>query len=158
MPLKTSLRERLTKSLLLRSENAKTVQTMGMMIIKTKKMSPRDVKKKLHEFIDNISEDCGPEIEKMADELKEHGDMFIDELSGYGSDGAGYNRNDNGMSGGYNRDGMGYDRSGYMRGRAWHRNEGSWEQREELRKRNEQKLQEMDRMMQEMRQQLMSDM
>lgn len=135
---------------------------MGMMIIKTKKMSPRDVKKKLHEFIDNISEDCGPDIEKMADELKQHGDAFIDELSGYGGEGVGYgyHREDNNMAGGYNRDGMGYDRSGkgYMRGRAWHRNEGTWEEREEQRKRNEQKLQEMDRQLQEMRQQLMSDM
>ena len=60
-----------------------------MMIIKTKKMSPREVKKKLHEFIDNISEDCGPEIDQMADELKQHGDAFVDALSGYGGEGGG---------------------------------------------------------------------
>lgn len=52
------------------------------MIIKTRKLSPREVKKKLRNFIDEISEDCGPEVEEMADELKEHGDAFIDSLSG----------------------------------------------------------------------------
>lgn len=132
---------------------------MGMMIIKTKKLSPREVKKKLHEFIDNISEDCGPEIDQMADELKQHGDAFVDALSGYGGEGSGYNRGGYGYDrndmdgGGYNRGGY-----GYMRGRAWHKNEGTMEQREELRKKNEMKLQEMERQMQEMRQQLMQDM
>lgn len=139
------------------------------MIIKTKKLSPREVKKKLHEFIDNISEDCGPEIDQMADELKKHGDAFVDALSGYGGEGSGYNRggygyNRNDMDGeGYNRgdmNGGGYNGGGYgyMRGRAWHKNEGTMEQREELRKKNEMKLQEMERQMQEMRQQLMLDM
>lgn len=123
------------------------------MIIKTKKLSPREVKKKLHEFIDNISEDCGPEIDQMADELKQHGDAFVDALSGYGEVGGyGYNRTDMG-GGGYNRNG-----NGYMRSRGWHKNEGTMEQREELRKKNEMKLQEMERQVQEMRQMLMQDM
>lgn len=134
------------------------------MIIKTKKLSPREVKKKLHEFIDNISEDCGPEIDQMADELKQHGDAFVDALSGYGGEGGGYgyNRTDMG-GGGYNRgdmNGGGYNRNGnsYMRSRGWHKNEGTMEQREELRKKNEMKLQEMERQVQEMRQMLMQDM
>lgn len=134
------------------------------MIIKTKKLSPREVKKKLHEFIDNISEDCGPEIDQMADELKQHGDAFIDALSGYGGEGGGYgyNRTDMG-GGGYNRgdmNGGGYNRNGngYMSSRGWHKNEGTMEQREELRKKNEMKLQEMERQVQEMRQMLMQDM
>jgi hypothetical protein len=59
---------------------------MGMMIVKTKKMSAREVKKKLHDFIDGISEDCGPEIEDMAEELKAHGDEFVDALSGERAD------------------------------------------------------------------------
>lgn len=71
---------------------------MGMMIIKTKKMSTREVKKKLHEFIDAISEDCGPEIEQMAEELKMHGDSFVDALSGegvqYRDHSGGYRAND----------------------------------------------------------------
>lgn len=134
------------------------------MIIKTKKLSPREVKKKLHEFIDNISEDCGPEIDQMADELKQHGDAFVDALSGYGGEGGGYgyNRTDMG-GGGYNRgdmNGGSYNRNGngYMRSRGWHKNEGTMEQREELRKKNEMKLQEMERQVQEMRQMLMQDM
>ena len=113
------------------------------MIIKTKKMSPREVKKKLHDFIDGISEDCGPEIEQMADELKAHGDDFVDALSGNAS-GASYrrarawHRSDVGMNGSY-RNGADY------------RNEGSWEEREALRKRNEKDLQELDRQMQDLK-------
>ena len=129
----------------------------NFMIIKTKKLSPRQVKKKLRDFIDEISDDCGPEMEQMAEELKAHGDEFIDALSGqgYNRGGSGYNRN----GGGYMRDGngSGYG-SGYNRsGRAWHRNEGTHEEREEQRKKNEQKLQELDRQMQELRQQMMQD-
>ena len=52
----------------------------NFMIIKTKKLSPREVKKKLRDFIDEISDDCGPEMEQMAEELKAHGDEFIDAL------------------------------------------------------------------------------
>ncbi len=82
-----------------------------------------------------MTKKCGPEIEKMAEDLKAHGDEFIDALSGNGSyrNGGGYHRG--GMNGG------GSYRNG---GRAWHRNEGTWEEREELRKQNEQKLHEMD--------------
>ena len=108
------------------------------MIIKTRKLSPKEVKKKLHDFIDDISDECGPEIEEMAEELKAHGDEFIDALSGKGN-----------QRGGNYRGSM---------GRAWHRNEGTWEEREELRKKNEKKLQELDRQMQELKQQLMQDM
>ena len=126
-------------------------------IIKTRKLTPREVKKKLRDFIDEISEDCGPEVEQMAEELKAHGDAFIDELSGNERGSQGYNRGNAG--GGYMRDGNsgGYG-SGYNRsGRAWHRNEGTHEEREEQRKKNEQKLQELDRQMQELRQQMMQD-
>lgn len=121
---------------------------MGMMIIKTKKMSAKDVKKKLHEFIDELAEDCGPDMEQMAEELKLHGDDFIDALTGNtGTEFRGEGGN-----------------ASYKRGRAWHReggingsggtgyrNEGSWEEREELRKKNERELQELDRQMQEMK-------
>lgn len=133
-------------------------------IIKTRKLSPREVKKKFRDFVDELSEDCGPEIEEMAEDLKAHGDEFIDMLSGKeesrgGNYRDGSNRNDGGMYGGYRGDGDNMSGSGnYRRGRAWHRNEGTWEQREEQRKRNEQKLQEMDRQLQEMRQRLMQDM
>ena len=132
------------------------------MIIKTRKLSAKEVKKKFREFVDELADDCGPEIEDAAEELKAHGDEFIDMLSGEGQhrNGGGYNREGDG---GYNRNG-GYQRSGGMNGggysrsgRAWHRNEGSWEEREKLRKENEQKLQELDRQMQELRQQIMQD-
>lgn len=127
----------------------------NLMIIKTRKLSPKEVKKKLHDFIDEISDDCGPEIEDMAEELKAHGDEFIDALSGKGNQRVGNYRND---GGGYQRGGMnGGNYRGRM-GRAWNRNEGTWEEREELRKKNEQKLQELDRQMQELKQQLMQDM
>lgn len=55
------------------------------LIIKTRKLSPKEVKKKFRDFIDEISEDCGPEIDQMADELKNYGDQFVDAISGYGS-------------------------------------------------------------------------
>lgn len=143
---------------------------MGMMIIKTKKMSAREVKKKLHDFIDGISEDCGPEIEDMAEELKAHGDEFVDALSG-GGEGADY-RNDgfyaryrDGGNGGVGT-GTG-DGASYRRGRrSWHRGgygtsyreDENWQQQEEARKKAEQKLQEMERQLQEMRQQMTSGM
>ena len=126
----------------------------NFMIIKTKKLSPREVKKKLRDFIDEISDGCGPEIDEMAEELKAHGDEFIDALSGNGQARSHY------RSGSYHHNGEG----GYMRGgRAYHRdggmyrNDGTWEEREEQRKRNEQKLQEIDRQLQEMRQQMMQE-
>lgn len=130
---------------------------MGMMIIKTKKMSAREVKKKLHDFIDGISEDCGPEIEGMAEELKAHGDEFVDALSGeradYRDGGTSYRGRP------WHREGESHPsmRSAYRNG-PMYRNEGTWEEREELRKRNEVKLQELDRQLQEMRQQMMSGM
>lgn len=142
-----------------------------MMIIKTKKMSAREVKKKLHDFIDGISEDCGPEIEDMAEELKAHGDEFVDALSG-GGEGAEYrdggfyrNYRDGGDGGGVGSgtgDGASYRRSR----RSWHRNgygasyreNEDWQQKEEARKKNEQKLQEMERQLQELRQQMESNM
>lgn len=122
-------------------------------IIKTRKLSPREVKKKLRDFIDEISEDCGPEIEEMAEDLKAHGDAFIDELSGqgYNRDGAGYNRD-----GGYNRGNGGYMRDGGGSG-GWQRSGRGWH-RDNVRKENEQKLQEMERQLQELRQQMAQDM
>lgn len=127
----------------------------NLMIIKTRKLSPKEVKKKLHDFIDEISDECGPEIEEMAEELKAHGDEFIDALSGKGYQRGGSYRNG---GGGYQRGGMnggGSYRNGSMNGgRAWNRNEGTWQEREELRKRNEQKLQELDKQLQEMKQQM----
>lgn len=115
------------------------------MIIKTKKMSAREVKKKLHDFIDSISEDCGPEVEEMAEELKAHGDDFVEALNGM-MRGADYR--DNGMN--YRHGGRAWHRSDSPNGMGY-RNEGSWEEREELRKRNEQELKELDRKMQELK-------
>lgn len=76
-------------------------------IIKTRKLTPREVKKKLRDFIDEISEDCGPEVEKMADELKNYGDQFVDALSGSGG-GAQYRNNGEGF-----RNGGGYSHSSF---------------------------------------------
>ena len=126
----------------------------NFMIIKTRKLSAREVKKKLRDFIDEISDGCSPEIEQMADELKDYGDQFVDALSGNSREGgSAYRRDGSGMAGGgYNRD-TNYSGSHFRQGgRAWHRNEGTWEEREELRKKNEQKLQELDRQMQELKQ------
>lgn len=130
-----------------------TTMSDNFMIIKTKKLSPREVKKKLHDFIDSISEDCGEDVEQMAEELKAHGDEFVDVLSGSGRQRSGYYRGGGYRDSGYQGGGMngGSYRSG---GRAWHRNEGTWEEREELRKRNEQRLQELDRQRQELMQQM----
>ena len=128
------------------------------MIIKTKKLSPREVKKKLRDFVDELSEGCSPEVEQMAEELKAHGDEFVDALIGNGYQRGGYMRNGDSYRGeAYMRNGgdyRGMNGGNYRSGRAWHRNEGTWEEREELRKRNEQKLQELDRQMQEIRQQM----
>lgn len=72
-------------------------------IIRTKKLEPREVKKKLRDFIDEISEGCGPELEQMAEELKHYGDKFVDAISGiapaaqYRNNGEGF-RNGGGFS------------------------------------------------------------
>ena len=112
------------------------------MIIKTKKLSPREVKKKLHEFIDSISEDCGPEIEEMADELKAHGDSFVDALTGNRATGGSYRDGSNGQY----RDGQGMGGQ-YRHGRSWHRSDDE-------RQKSEQKLMELEKQMQELRQQM----
>lgn len=117
------------------------------MIIKTKKMSAKDVKSKLHEFIDELADDCGPDVERMAEELKAHGDEFIDALSG----GAEYRNN----GAGYRNGGRAWHREG--NGNAGYRNEGTWEEREELRKRNERELQQLDRQMQELKTRMRSE-
>ena len=59
------------------------------MIISRRKLTPREVKKKFRDFVDGIAEECGPEIEELAEELKTHGDEFIDALSGNGKAGGG---------------------------------------------------------------------
>lgn len=124
------------------------------MIIKTRKLSPKEVKKKLRDFIDEISDDCGPEIDQMADELKEHGDAFIDAISGIGLQrGGGYYRNGGGgMNGGSGnqRSGGGMNGGGFQRGggQSWQRDDGSMEH-------GKQKLQDLERQIQELRQQMM---
>lgn len=138
---------------------------METMIIKTKKMSPREVKKKLHEFIDDISEDCGPNIDQMADELKKQGDEFIDMLSGNaegvnyrgnGGNGTMYRANDgqgfrNG--GGYSHSFKGDNRNGgefrddvsMREGNYSMREENDWNEKEKQRQReNQQKLDELE--------------
>lgn len=129
---------------------------MGTMIIKTKKMSAKDVKHKFHEFVDELADDCGPDMEAMAEELKAYGDEFIDVLSGetsfregtsYRSGGGSY-RNGGNYRGGraYHREGTGGLSTGSN-----YRNEGSWDEREENRKKNEERLQKLDREMQELK-------
>lgn len=126
------------------------------LIIKTRKLSSREVKKKLRDFIDEISDGCGPEVEQMADELKDYGDQFVDALSGGGNFRGGMYRENSGASngsgplanGGYNRGGSMFR----QHSRGWNRDEGM--QHEEMRKQHEQKLQELEKQVQEMRQQM----
>ncbi len=135
----------------------------NFMIIKTKKMSPREVKKKLHDFIDGISEDCGPEIEGMAEELKAHGDEFVDALSGnYRSSGGGQYRWNGSGSGNYRandgqgfRNGGGYSHSfrnggyggykGELRDDVQMRDDVDWNEKEKQRQQeNKQKLEQLE--------------
>lgn len=60
------------------------------LIISRRKLTPREVKKKFRDFVDGIAEECGPEIEELAEDLKTHGDEFIDALSGSGKSGGSY--------------------------------------------------------------------
>lgn len=133
------------------------------MIIKTKKLSAKEVKHKFNEFVDELADGCGPEIEQMADELKDYGEQFVEALSGNGSfrggyrDGGGMYRENSGASngsgplanGGYNRGGSMFR----QHGRGWSRDESDM-QREEMRKQHEQKLRELEKQVQEMRQQM----
>lgn len=96
-------------------------------IIKTKKLSPREVKKKLRDFIDEISEGCSPEIEKMADELKSYGDEFVEALSGNPGGGAQYRNNGEGF-----RNGGGFSHSSF-RGNGGGNMGGGMQQRGEFR-------------------------
>ena len=112
------------------------------LIIRTRKLSPREVKKKLHDFIDSISEDCGQEVEQLAEDLKAHGDEFVDVLSGN----IGNNR---GIM--YRNGGRAWHRDGSTMGGTAYRNEGSAEERENLRQRNEQELQDLDRKLKELK-------
>ena len=112
-------------------------------IIRTRKLTAREVKNKLRNFIDELSEGCGKDVEEQAEKLKQHGDDFVDALTGEGDGGASYRRR------AWHREG---DGGAYMRdGGANYRNEGSWQEREELRKRNERKLQEMEQEMHELK-------
>ena len=135
------------------------------MIIKTKKMSPREVKKKLHDFIDEISDGCGPEIEQMAEELKQYGNQFVDALSGYSGSTSAQFRN-NGM--GY-RNGGGYSHSSFrngnggtsMRGEfrddvpgngAQMRDDTNWDEKEKKRQEeNRQKMEQLEAEMQRLK-------
>lgn len=125
---------------------------MSLMIIKTKKMSAKEVKHKFHEFVDELADDCGPELEEMAEGLKQHGDEFIDALSGNGHE-ASYRRGRSRSH--YRGDGGGSGhRSGnadYRHDGADYRNEGDWHEREELRQQNERKMQELERELRELK-------
>lgn len=135
------------------------------MIIKTKKMSPREVKKKLRDFIDEISDGCGPEVEQMADELKQYGDQFVDALSGYTPQGgAQYRNNAQGF-----RNGGGYSHSSFrgngggasMRGEfrddvpgtsPQYRDEHDWDEKEKKRQEeNRQKMEQLEAEMQRLK-------
>ena len=127
------------------------------MIIKTKKLSAKEVKKKFHDFVDELADGCGPELEQDAESLKKHGAEFVERLSGESA--AKY------RDGGSYRDGnMGYRDNAYMRDgnggsqyrdgmpqSAQYRNDGTWQEREEHRKRNERKMQELERDLQDLK-------
>lgn len=85
------------------------------LIIKTRKLTTREVKKKLRDFIDDISDGCGPEIEQMAEELKQYGDQFVDALSGNYAKGQGgqsmFRNNGEGF-----RNGGGFSHSSFRNG------------------------------------------
>lgn len=76
------------------------------MIFMTKKVSPKELKKMLHDFIDDLAEGSNPEAEQMAEALKAHGDEFIHALSGEG--GAQFRNNGEGF-----RNGGGYSHSSF---------------------------------------------
>ena len=123
------------------------------MIIKTRKLSAREVKKKLHDFIDDISEDCSPEVEQMAEELKAHGDQFVDALVGSGNEASYRNGGVNHFGSSTSYRSHAYMRNGesggqYSNGGADYRNEGDWKEREELRKQNEREIQELEHKLQ----------
>lgn len=126
-------------------------------IIKTRKLTPREVKKKLRDFIDEISEDCGPEVEQMAEELKGYGDQFVDALSGNGgsvnfrNNGEGF-RNGGGFSHSSFRDngGGGFRSSGTairgeFRDDVQMRDEEDWDKKEKQRQEeNRRKMEELE--------------
>ena len=138
-----------------------------MMIIKTKKMSEKDVKKKFHDFIDELTDECGPELEQEAEDLKMHGDEFIEQLSdaeaGGGQYRGGYRRgmyrNERGYQDGGQYRGEGYQDSGRYSVEGRYRNggmyrNGYWKDQDEQRKQSEQRIQAMERELQEMKMQL----
>lgn len=122
-------------------------------IIKTRRLSPREVKKKLRDFIDEISEDCGPEIEEMAEELKSYGDQFVDALSGNAGGGSHYRNNGQGFrnGGGYSHssfrnNGSGMQMRGEFRDDVQTRDDGEdWNQKEKQRQEeNRQKMEQLE--------------
>lgn len=128
-------------------------------IIRTRKLSPREVKKKLRDFIDEISDDCGPELEKMADELKAYGDQFIDAISGNGggaqfrNNGLGY-RNGGGYSHSSFRDngGGGMSMRGEFRDDVQMRDDTDWNKKEKQRQEeNRQKMEQLEAEMQRLK-------
>ena len=135
----------------------------NFMIIKTKKLSAKEVKKKFHDFVDELADGCGPELEQEAESLKKHGDEFIEQLSGAETGGGQYRggmyRNERGYQDGQYRD-SGYQDSGrysvegrYRNGGGMYRN-GYWKDQDEQHKQTEQRIQEMERQLQEMKMQL----
>lgn len=130
-------------------------------IIRTKKLEPREVKKKLRNFIDEISDGCSPELELMAEELKRYGDTFVDAISGiappaqFRNDGQGF-RNAGGFSHssfrGQQSGGGGMQQRGEFRddvqmrgGGAQMRDDIDWNEKERQRQReNMQKLDDLE--------------
>ena len=118
-------------------------------------MSAKEVKKKFHDMVDEFTEDCeNPEIEQMAEELKKHGDQFVDALGGKGTATVNYRGNTsfrgNGGMGGTSFRGNGGGMNGgtsFRNGGMHYRNEGDWQEQE-------QKMQQLEQEMQQLRQQM----
>ncbi len=123
-------------------------------IIRTRKMSAKEVKKKFHEMVDEFTEENeNPEVDQMAEELKKHGDQFIDSLCGKGT-GASYRGNtsfrDGGMGGGMSYRGNGGGTS-FRNGGMHYRNEGEWQGGGQQ---GQQKLQQLEQELQQLRQEM----
>ena len=127
----------------------------NFMIIKTKKLSAKEVKKKFHDFVDELADGCGPELEQEAESLKKHGDEFIEQLSGAEANGGGQFRGNNGggqfrNDGGYMNNG-GYPGGGQFRGNNGGMNRGGYWKDDQQQKM--QRIEQMERELQELKMQ-----
>lgn len=117
----------------------------NFMIIKTKKLSAKEVKKKFHDFVDELADGCGPELEQEAESLKKHGDEFIEQLSG--AEGGGQSSGQ--YRGGYRDGGGNYRNDGmYRNGGGQYR--GYWKDDQQQKM---QRIEQLERELQELKMQ-----